>query len=131
MSPPQNKGYRHLPAFILLAAAQAPGHGADILARIRSLLPEASLDSGAVYRTLNALEREGELTATWDTTGPGPARKVYRLTPSGWERLDFWRADIAHRLILLGRFLETASDVQAVRPAPETDAGTSGEPTRK
>ena len=131
MSAPKNKGYRHLPAFILLAAAQAPGHGADLLARIRSLLPEASLDSGAVYRTLNALEREEELAATWDTTSPGPARKVYRLTPSGWERLDFWRCDIAHRLILLGRFLEAVSDVQAIRPAPETDAAPCGEPVRK
>ena len=130
MAAPKNKGYRHLPAFILLAAAQAPGHGADLLARIRSLLPEASLDSGAVYRTLNALEREGELAATWDTAGPGPARKVYRLTPSGWERLDFWRADIAHRLTLLGRFLEAASNVQAARPGPQTDAAPSGESAR-
>ena len=121
MSAPKNKGYRHLPAFILLAAAQAPGHGADLLARIHRLLPEASLDSGAVYRTLNALEREGELAATWDTTSPGPARKVYRLTPLGWERLDFWRADIAHRLTLLGRFLEAARDVQAARPASDDD----------
>lgn len=130
MSPPQNKGYRHLPAFLLLAAAQAPGHGAELLARIRCLLPEASLDSGAVYRTLNALEREEELTATWDTTSPGPARKIYRLTPLGWERLDFWRSDIAHRLILLGHFLEAAGDVQAVRPAPKTDAAPCGEPAR-
>ena len=130
MSAPKNKGYRHLPAFILLAAATAPGHGADLLARIRSLLPEANLDSGAVYRTLNALERQGELAATWDTTSPGPARKIYRLTPSGWERLDYWRADIAHRLTLLGRFLEAARDVQAARPAPTTDAAPNSEPVR-
>ena len=121
MPSPKSKGYRHLPAFILLVAAQAPGHGADILSRMRRLLPEAGLDSGAVYRTLNALERDGEMTAVWDTTGSGPARKVYRLTPRGWERLDFWRADIAHRRARLGRFLEAARDVQAARPASDDD----------
>ena len=123
MSPPQNKGYRHLPAFILLTAAQASGHGADILARMRRLLPVANLDSGAVYRALNALERAGELTATWDTSIPGPARKVYCLTPCGWERLDFWRSDIAYRINLLGRFLEAANAVQASRPAPNAKVG--------
>ena len=118
MPPTNTKGYRHLPAFILLAVAQAPGHGADILARIRRLLPVAKLDSGAVYRTLNALEQAGELTATWDTSNPGPARKVYCLTPCGWERLDFWRSDITDRIKLLGRFLEAANEVQAARPVP-------------
>jgi DNA-binding PadR family transcriptional regulator len=115
MSPEKIKGYRHLPAFILLALAQAPGHGACLHARLHKILPLLNLDSGAVYRTLAALEADGEVAGAWDTSARGPAKKVYRITPAGWERLDFWREDIAYRVRLLNAFLDTARDVQANR----------------
>ena len=115
MTPDKIKGYRHLPAFILLTLAQGPGYGAAILARMREILPLPSLDSGAVYRTLGALETDGEIEGEWDTSGRGPAKKIYRLTPTGWERLDFWRQDIEYRVALLNTFLDAARDVQANR----------------
>ena len=116
MKPDKVKGYRHLPAFILLALARDIGHGAAVVARLREILPLPSLDSGAVYRTLGALEADGEIEGEWDTSGRGPARKIYRITPSGWERLDFWRRDIEYRVSLLNTFLAAARDVQAKRP---------------
>ncbi len=116
MPPEKIKGYRHLPAFLLLALAHGPGHGAAVHARMQALLPLRGVDSGAVYRTLGALEAEGRIVGEWDTAGPGPARKVYRLTPAGWDRLDFWREDIEYRVRLLHTFLETAQAVQAGRP---------------
>ncbi|TSK06574.1 MAG: hypothetical protein FPO08_07890 [Geobacter sp.] len=39
--------------------------------------------------------------------GAGPARRVYRITDVGWERLGFWRHDIEMRLANLQYFLET------------------------
>lgn len=116
MEPKKLKGYRHLPAFVLLAVAREPGHGAAIWARLRELLPVRGLDSGAIYRTLAGLEAAGEVAGAWDTTGPGPAKKVYALTPAGWERLDAWRDDIAYRIGLLEAFLEAARAAQANRP---------------
>jgi len=116
MTPEKIKGYRHLPAFILLTLAQSPGHGAAIHARMRETLPLQNLDSGAVYRTLAVLERDGEVIGEWDTSNRGPAKKIYRLTPTGWERLDFWREDIEYRARLLHTFLDAARDVQANRP---------------
>lgn len=110
------KGYRHLPAFLLLALAQAPGHGAALFARLGEILPLVNLDSGAVYRTLAALEADGEVAGTWDTTGRGPAKKIYHITPHGWERLDYWREDIAYRVRLLTTFLDSAREVQINRP---------------
>lgn len=115
MSIDKIKGYRHLPAFLLLALAQAPGHGAALFARLGEILPLVNLDSGAVYRTLAALEADGEVAGTWDTAGRGPARKIYQITRLGWERLDFWREDIAYRVRLLQTFLESAREVQARR----------------
>jgi len=116
MPPEKIKGYRHLPAFLLLALAHGPGHGAAVHARIRSLLPLRGVDSGAVYRTLNALEADGEIAGVWDTSGRGPAKKTYHMTPAGWERLDFWRQDIEYRVRLLQTFLDAAGAVQAHRP---------------
>jgi PadR family transcriptional regulator, regulatory protein PadR len=124
MSPEKIKGYRHLPAFILLALAQAPGHGAALQARLIEILPLVNLDSGAVYRTLASLEADGEVVGAWDTSARGPAKKVYRITPAGWERLDFWREDIAYRVRLLSTFLDTARDIQVNRgegrPCPKS-----------
>jgi len=116
MSPEKIKGYRHLPAFVLLALAQEPAYGAALMGRMRDILPLVNLDSGAVYRTLGALEADGEVTGAWDTSGRGPAKKIYRITPLGWERLDYWRTDIAYRVRLLETFLGAARDVQANRP---------------
>lgn len=110
------KGYRHLPAFVLLAVAREPGHGAAVWARLREMLPLQGVDSGAVYRTLAALEADGEVAGSWDTSGRGPAKKIYTLTPAGWERLDFWREDIAYRIRLLETFLDAAREAQGNRP---------------
>lgn len=109
----KTKGYRHIPAFILLALAHEPGHGAAILARMQTLLPVRNVDSGAVYRTLATLERAGEIAGAWDTDSPGPAKKIYHLTPIGRERLAFWREDILYRVRLLTAFLDRSRDVLA------------------
>lgn len=97
--------YRHLPAFILLALAERPVHGSaihSVLMERMGLRP----DTGAVYRTLQQLEQDGEVISEWDTSGSGPARKVYQLTPVGWEKLEQWRQDIEKRLANLQYFLE-------------------------
>lgn len=112
----KRKGSRHLPAFILLILGQGPAHGAAILGRLQATLPLVNPDSGGVYRTLAGLEADGEVAGAWDTSGRGPAKKVYRLTPLGWERLDAWRVDITCRVRLFTAFLQAAEDVQANRP---------------
>jgi DNA-binding PadR family transcriptional regulator len=106
MPPKQRRQTRHLPAFVLLALAQAPRHGGALHAALQERLPGLKVDTAAVYRTLQALEAEGELAAAWDTSIPGPARKVYSLTPLGRQRLAAWRDDIKMRLDLLTQFLD-------------------------
>jgi PadR family transcriptional regulator, regulatory protein PadR len=101
-----NRQSRHLPAFILLALAEGPLHGHAIRAALVERFPGYKADPGATYRTLQALEEAGEVAFHWDTDSRGPARKVYTLTPLGWERLEFWRSDIQSRLAILQIFLE-------------------------
>ena len=103
---------RHLPAFILLALAEGPVHGNAIRSALAEKMPEFTVDSGAIYRTLHALEIAGDVTFQWETDGRGPARKVYQLTPGGWERLDFWEEDIRRRLGFLQSFLKNLDRVR-------------------
>jgi len=125
MTTEKTKGYRHLPAFLLLALAHGPGHGAALHSRMQGLLPVRGVDSGAIYRTLATLEADGEIVGEWDVSGRGPAKKTYRLTERGWERLEFWREDITYRARLLAAFLE---DADAVLAGPR---GEGDEPCQK
>lgn len=99
--------YRHLPAFILLALAEGPIHGGAIHSALVERMPKFKSDTGAVYRTLQQLEHQGEVKSTWDTSTPGPAKKIYKLTPLGWRKLDDWRQDIEMRIENLNSFLRT------------------------
>lgn len=107
MSHKRKQHYRHLPAFILLALAERPIHGGAILSTLTERMPLFKPDSAAIYRTLQQLEEDGEVTSEWDTSNSGPARKLYHLTTVGWEKLDCWREDIEMRIANLQYFVTT------------------------
>jgi DNA-binding PadR family transcriptional regulator len=101
----QKRQHRHLPALVLLLVAEGPVHGGAVRTALMTRNPGFKVDSGAVYRTLKTLEDDGEVESSWDTLKPGPALKIYRLTPAGWDKLEAWKADIEYRAGLLGNFL--------------------------
>jgi len=107
--------HRHLPAFILLTLAHQPMHGGAIHTVLSRQISGFTTDSGAIYRALQNLERDGEIEARWDTTQIGPARKVYQITASGWDKLGVWEEDIQHRLLLLKKFISTYKRLVAAR----------------
>jgi len=111
--PATHRHARHLPAFILLALAEGPMHGHAIRAALHERIADFKGDPGAIYRTLQALEAAGEVSARWDTGGRGPARKVYTLTRTGWNRLGFWEEDIRRRLGFLQSFLDRLAQVRS------------------
>jgi DNA-binding PadR family transcriptional regulator len=107
---------RHLPAFVLLVLAETPMHGGAMQSALNSRLPSLKADSAAIYRTLKQLEKDGQLLAEWDTSGSGPAIRVYRLTPRGWEKLDSWLEDVKERIANLQHFVDTYAKLR--RPTP-------------
>lgn len=111
----EKRTYRHLPAFVLLVLADHPLHGGAVHAALLERLPGFKADTGAVYRTLQRLEKDGEAAAEWDTSSRGPARRVYRLTPAGWRKLEVWKADIEHRVANLRYFLDAYAEAQRGR----------------
>ncbi len=109
---------RHLPALILLLLGEQPLHGGAIQTELRERLPLLKADSGAVYRTLHKLEQDSEVIAEWDTSGVGPARKVYSLTAAGWRKLDSWQEDIESRVQMLDYFLKKFEQLKKRPPFP-------------
>ncbi|TCS78689.1 helix-turn-helix transcriptional regulator [Pectinatus cerevisiiphilus] len=99
--------HRHLPAFILLELAHGNAHGGAIYNALINNIPDFQCDTAAIYRTLNQLNKDGAVTFSWDTSHAGPARKIYSITPIGYEQLTLWKSDIEQRIKKLQFFLHT------------------------
>lgn len=80
-------------ACILLLLQEQPAHGYDILERL-TWFGFNSGDSGWMYRTLRAYERESVVESTWQISASGPPRRVYHLTDDGLALLDAWAGSL-------------------------------------
>ncbi len=91
---------------LLLLLAERPRHGYDLLEHVPALVgDDAEVDLGNLYRLLRGLEADGLVTSTWRAGAPGPARRVYALTPAGARLLDAWAAALGSTQAVIGGFL--------------------------
>jgi DNA-binding PadR family transcriptional regulator len=88
-----------------LLLTEGENHGGFIISALKERLCNFSCDSAGVYRTLNQLESEGAVTANWDTSQAGPAKKIYKITDIGYEKLELFKEDIEARITNLNYFL--------------------------
>ena len=79
-----------LQPFLLLLLTEAPGHGYDLIERMRALGFERV--DRSVYRILERLNDAGMVDSDWDTPDSGPARRVFSVTPEGTTELGRWMA---------------------------------------
>ena len=75
---------------LLLLLRERPAHGYELLEQLPTLTGEARVDMGNLYRVLRALEEDGLVTSRWEAGEPGPAKRIYELTPAGRRLLDEW-----------------------------------------
>jgi hypothetical protein len=80
-------------------------------------------DPGMLYRTLRQFEQEGLVTSSWDTSGHGPARRVYQITDAGHKYLEWWIADRRKARAQLDQFLAEYESVVATRSLSHQRAG--------
>jgi PadR family transcriptional regulator len=78
-----------LEAVILLSLREWSSHGYEIMGRARMFGFEA-MNSGTLYRILRRMEKDGVLESSWETSGDGPARRMYTITGSGSAHLGIW-----------------------------------------
>ncbi len=97
---------RFIEPSLLLFLSREPGHGYELLEKVRSLgFDEDQVDVGGVYRTLRRMEREGLVRSRWERVG-GRRRRVYLITEKGKGALEEWVQRIEERRRALGRFLK-------------------------
>jgi DNA-binding PadR family transcriptional regulator len=85
----------HLDLLLLSVLSRGPGHGYEIITRLRDGSDGAfELPEGTVYPALHRLEGAGLLASAWDRVS-GRRRRIYRLTPAGAaalaEQAQRWR----------------------------------------
>jgi DNA-binding PadR family transcriptional regulator len=47
-------------------------------------------DASGVYRVLKGMKSKGLVVANWDTSGSGPAKRVFQMTAGGVACLRAW-----------------------------------------
>ena len=72
---------------LLLLLAESPGHGYELMERLRPLGFDWG-GPGPIYRELRSLEDAGLITSDWFVGQSGPVRRVYEITPRGRKSLD-------------------------------------------
>lgn len=103
---PGGKTERYLQPSLLLALHLNPSYGYDLLGKINDFgFVDGSVDPGTVYRHLRRLEDDGFVSSKWDTTGTGPARRFYEITPEGEILLKNWVMFMERNYNNLGNFL--------------------------
>ncbi len=70
----------------LLILREENSYGYELMERVREFGFE-QINPGILYRTLRQMENEGLGKSTWETSGDGPARRVYAITAYGEESL--------------------------------------------
>jgi len=114
-----------LEPWLLLLLAENPGHGYELLERLKALLEAPAADRGHLYRTLRKLEDQGLVTSLWQMPQAGPARHTYTLSADGLRALDAWADHIRAALTRLEGFLARREALRAPAPAA------SGPPTEE
>jgi DNA-binding PadR family transcriptional regulator len=107
------------PIVLLVLARLGTAHGYQIAAEAGPLtVTHAGLDGAAIYRALRRLETAECVASNWDTSGGGPARRLYTLTPRGWEHLGEWTEVMASIDSALSRLLKETRRISKTAPQP-------------
>jgi len=107
---------RFLEPCLLLLLREDATHGYNLLDALRQFgFAPGTVDASVVYRVLREMEDAGWVSSQWDTTGSGPPRRVYRVTPEGEEYLAAWIADLRRTRDEIDQFVETYMRQEAAR----------------
>ncbi len=95
------------PCLLLLLRGDA-SHGYNLLEALRQFgFAPGTVDASVVYRILREMEEAGWVSSQWDTSNPGPPRRVYTVTPDGEEYLAAWISDLRSTRDEIDQFIET------------------------
>lgn len=88
---------------LLLLLREWSSYGYDLIEKAAAF-GFAALNPGTLYRVLRQMEKEGMVSSAWDTTGQGPARRVYSITEAGEAYLRLWAGSLEQYQRLMESF---------------------------
>ena len=101
-----------LDLLVLQIVSLGPLHGYAITKRIQQIAHDLlQIRHGSLYPALHRLEDQGCLVSAWQRSATGRQSKLYRLTPTGRERLDTETANWGRLTRAVGLVLDTAKGV--------------------
>ena len=97
------------PAILTILAKQA-SHGYKLVQHIANMpiLKGRKPDPTGVYRVLKTMENRRLVVSAWNASESGPAKRLYKLTPTGKECLYRWIETLEDYQESIGKFLATA-----------------------
>jgi PadR family transcriptional regulator PadR len=78
---------------VLLLLRDVSSYGYDLMKAL-TRFGFAMMNPGPLYRMLRQMEKDGLVSSSWDTSGQGPARRLYSLTEAGEAYLRRWAGSL-------------------------------------
>ncbi len=98
-----------LDLLVLKTLSWGPAHGYDVARWIQDVTDDVlRVEEGSLYPALHRLEKQGWISAAWETSENGQRVRVYRLTAAGKRQLGSERS----------RWEQFANAITAILSAP-------------
>jgi PadR family transcriptional regulator, regulatory protein PadR len=118
-----------LEAVILLSVREWNSYGYELMARARMFGFEA-LHTGTLYGTLSRMEKYGVVESSWETSGGGPARRMYAMTDAGEAHLGLWAKSLGHYQHTINDFFRLYTDRPPLAKEAAQERGRPPDDTR-
>jgi PadR family transcriptional regulator, regulatory protein PadR len=94
--------------FILLFLSKMSLHGYELIQKLQAF-GFHTVDQGNLYRLLRKLEEDELVKSKWDTTGSGPAKRLYSITEVGTTYLQGYAKKLETYQSMLDQFFNMYS----------------------
>ena len=94
---------------VLMLLRDLSSYGYDLMKALTAF-GFAMMNPGPLYRMLRQMEKDGLVRSSWDTSGQGPARRIYSITEAGEAYLRLWGRSLGHYRKMMDRFFRLYAD---------------------
>ena len=94
---------------VLLLLRDLSSYGYDLMKALTAF-GFAMMNPGPLYRMLRQMEKDGLVRSSWDTSGQGPARRIYSITEAGEAYLQLWGRSLDTYRKMMDRFFRLYAD---------------------
>jgi poly-beta-hydroxybutyrate-responsive repressor len=100
---------------VLLLLREWSSYGYDLMKAL-STFGFIMLNPGPLYRVLRQMEKEGLVSSSWDTSGQGPARRLYSITEAGQAYLKMWGSSLEQYRTITDRLFRLYTNPMERKP---------------